>query len=411
MEKAAIYFLLVSGLVLESSMAVAQATHALTIRRHSSLSLSDTDADSILRGASRVLQDDDDFAPGTDDVSCNVNLVRSGSVGLFATTAPAIIGTPADWDAVNAEASFVKVVTSISFCGKAGIYAGCAMQPGRSMVVVRGGNFRDIVWAHEFGHTTGLPHRSGQFPLMTDRPLAGDQKRVTPAECNSFIKGPPATAVAAVDQGIRGNAQAVQDNPPAPSLQDLVRAAFVDRVPYSLIARYDPAEAQALVSMLYDFSEQENWANIATALGILGGAETGKILIDFVGSELLGANPTTILRSKIAALIAMGYLLNRSGDREILQYLTARTQPATWETASAWIGRTAETRQAHIVGLSEAAMTALALSGRAEALSLMQALPALVGQSERSTQLMKHLTEIHSRVQAQGLTAYYDAEY
>src|SRR5438270_160211 len=87
----------------------------------------------------------------------------------------------------------------ISGCELGSIRRCCA--PGRNMVLKVSGSNRGIVWAHEFGHATGLQHRSEPKALMTSVPLAPDQRYVNQGECDSFVSGPPVAAPAnAVEQ-------------------------------------------------------------------------------------------------------------------------------------------------------------------------------------------------------------------
>jgi len=387
------------------SSASAQTTHNLTIRRHSSIALSNSQADTILTDASQVLQVDDDGTPGTDDLSCSVTLARDGDVTPFSNvTAPAAINSQTDLDTVHAESSFVKVVDSITFCGAPGSYAGCAHRPGRSMIVVRMSNYLGIVWAHEFGHTTGLPHRTGQYPLMTDRPLAGDQRRVNQAECNSFIAGPPAIAPAAPESIARTEDQ------PVGSLFELVQAVIVDKVPYSYIARHDPAELPAILPLLFDLSAQQSWPTIATLIGILGDRALSSSLMDFIDADFLGANSSAMVRAKSSALISLGYMLNRTEDPQILAYLHASSQARTWLRAGAWVGRTADVRQNRVDDFREIALMALALSGHSQAVPILRSAANTLSSrksAERNRAFVEDLIRTHSLVGQRGLAAYY----
>ena len=183
------------GLVMWVGPASAQSTHSLTVSHHRDITLSANDVDKILAKASQILKKN----------SCNVIFRRKGSVRTFASsTTPATIETMADRDAVHSENFDVKVVKAIEFCRGKGDAAGCAWdppQPGqlpqhRSMIVVPQPNTRlaGIVWAHEFGHRTGLFHRSEADALMTICPLILDlvvhQEKVNREECNCFLGGP-----------------------------------------------------------------------------------------------------------------------------------------------------------------------------------------------------------------------------
>lgn len=402
-------------LTLAAGSVGAQTTHNLTIRRHSGVSLSDADADNLLRDASRILQQDDD-GTASDDVACNVTLARSGPVSTFASpNTPSSVSSATDANAVHGEASNIKVVKSIKYCGgKHGNFAGCARASARSMIIKRTGNFRHIVWAHEFGHVAGLPDRPGQFAVMSEEKLASDQVRVTQAECNAFIAGGSGTLFS-------GAVGVAARNPPVAervgssslvSLQDFVRGSFGHTVPYSRLSRYDRSELPALVTMLYDFAEQDSWSNIVTAIGIIGDVSAAQVLITFIESDLTGANPSTIFDAKGSALIAIGYLLNRHKDSKLRDYLTAATRPDTWTKSGAWIGLLPETRRAQIADLQEIALVALALSGEAGdgGFDLYVGSLARDRGIDRNTSLLDELARTRAKVRELGLERYYSAD-
>jgi hypothetical protein len=192
-----------SGQLLLAERGLSQAdpsipvTHRVTISSHATVPLNPggpRGADEILRKASELLQIKD----GPLDIACNISLVRDGEITSFATNAPAVIENAADRDAIHAEKSFIKVVRQIKFCreGKPKLegnenYGGCAWNPGRtpSIIISYPLEFDEVVWAHEFGHTTGLDHRPGPDNLM-DPDYALARRQISRCECNSFHSGP-----------------------------------------------------------------------------------------------------------------------------------------------------------------------------------------------------------------------------
>jgi Matrixin len=187
------------GLLIWVEPAGAQTTHLLSVSHHRDITLSEDDVDKILAKASEVLEKN----------SCNATFKRKGSIRTFASSStPATIETSDDRDAVHSENSDVKVVKAIKFCrdnrDKGSDHAGCAWDPPRqgqrpqhrSMIVIPQPNTRlaGMVWAHEFGHRTGLWHRSEADALMTICPLDLDrvvhQDKVNRIECNCFLGGP-----------------------------------------------------------------------------------------------------------------------------------------------------------------------------------------------------------------------------
>jgi hypothetical protein len=187
------------GLQMWAEPASAQVTHGLTVGHHRDIALSDGEVDEILAEASKILKNN----------SCNVTFERKGIVQPFTSPAtPKDITSESERDAVHREPFDVKVVMSIGFCRGEGKYAGCAWDPlpggseprRQSMIVVhRPEAVRNlhakveilgILWAHEFGHRTGLWHRDERNALMTVCPLERKQEAVDSRECGCFIAGP-----------------------------------------------------------------------------------------------------------------------------------------------------------------------------------------------------------------------------
>lgn len=154
----------------------------MAVKRYTSATLSNADADAILDEANDILQTDD----GSNDVACTVAFLRKGNVTSF-STGDGSIDSQAEFNAVIALSGQVKVVNTINWCGALiPNVVGCAPQPGSSEVVVRFGTTHTeaICWAHEYGHTRGLPHRSGD--VIMNGTNASRNTQVNSTECTAF---------------------------------------------------------------------------------------------------------------------------------------------------------------------------------------------------------------------------------
>jgi hypothetical protein len=200
--------------------ASAQTTYSLSVSRHRDVpALSEGKVKEILAGASKMLQKNSRHND-EDDISCNVTFILKGPVRTFASP-----DTPAVVDEDNIEAVHrvdsneagvdfhVKVVKEINFC-RPGLppgssFEGCSFSPPhfRSIIVVhpdrhkvphdRGSKYPDhLLWAHEFGHLTGLGHRRDRFALMTPCSLTefsnlpDTRVQVNRSECGCLLSGP-----------------------------------------------------------------------------------------------------------------------------------------------------------------------------------------------------------------------------
>jgi hypothetical protein len=88
---------------------------------------------------------------------------------------------------------------SISYCvEKKGFFIGCSWRPKnrpRTVIVTNEEEMTGndpMLWAHEFGHTTGLLHRNDKynFVLMTPCPIEAFNTKINKNECRHFLTGP-----------------------------------------------------------------------------------------------------------------------------------------------------------------------------------------------------------------------------
>jgi hypothetical protein len=189
--------ILLLGLLWWSEPANAQKIYSMTVSAHAAVRslLTESAVEKLLKRASQLLQTQDD----DQDVSCSVGFKLDRPIETF-TYAPAVIRNADDLEAVHSVPADVKVVQRIDYCvGKhhRGGFAGCAWRPeGRRKTVVvtyMGETGVDaVLWAHEFGHTTGLLHRADRdgFALMTPCQLHAFRQHVTEDECRHFLAGP-----------------------------------------------------------------------------------------------------------------------------------------------------------------------------------------------------------------------------
>ena len=186
--------------------ASAQATYSVSVSRHASVpALSEKQVRKILQDASKMLQKNS-VSNGDGDVACDVTFTLNGPVRTFGSvgTSPNIVDEQ-HRDAVHmvdagvAGVDFhVKVVKDIQFCrpGLNGPFNGCAFpNEFRSIIVIPPSrNFPShLLWAHEFGHLTGLGHRHSKCALMTSCDVAdlaaATRVRVNKQECSCLRGG------------------------------------------------------------------------------------------------------------------------------------------------------------------------------------------------------------------------------
>ncbi|HXM40565.1 MAG TPA: hypothetical protein VN924_04895 [Bryobacteraceae bacterium] len=203
--------------------AYAQSTHWLQVSRLGGARITEREADAILREATVLLRMRDtasDFAtlvslcqqkldsvivmPGCDGGDRPTDSRAGGpSLGhrdpIIDDDGPADIFSRKDFEDAMKKRGYIKVVREIKWCGyeiqpgSLGHFLGCAAPNASSLIVVepdqtRQDNLKEaVVWAHEYCHSKGMPHREAQNALMK---AVGDAKNrvVNGNECRAILR-------------------------------------------------------------------------------------------------------------------------------------------------------------------------------------------------------------------------------
>ena len=322
----------------------------LAIRRYTTSTLANADADSILAQANTVLQVSD----GSDDTACPIQLQRSGAVTVF-NTGNGLIASQADFNAVATPN--VSVVNAISWCnGAAGpglSIIGCGQTPGNSFVVVRLGSNEGSLWAHEFGHNKGNSHRSGANNLMNPS-LDGTTRRVNQTECNAYLSSTgvapaPVTTGAVIATG---------------DLDSFVLRHYFEGIPYDEARAFGVTALPRLRQLLDDPSHRDFQANIVSMIGIVGGEGAADTLIGYVNANQERTLDPATYRGAVTAVMALGLVAN-VGDANALSFLAAKA------LALAAAAPASGTLRLEAVTVGQQAVLGLGLSGRPEAAQVL----------------------------------------
>ena len=159
------------------------------------------------------------------DVGCCITVARSGTAKTFGSTGDGldVIDNSSELNQVlNNGVARAKVVRAINYCGGPGFnIIGCAWTPGNGMAVVRTSGFgtEAVLWIHEYGHNTGLPHAPDSRQIMygTD---TGSNRGLVQNECDtyhnpSFLAGAQVSDIGACTDGDGDEVQDLVDNCPA----------------------------------------------------------------------------------------------------------------------------------------------------------------------------------------------------
>jgi hypothetical protein len=357
--------------------------HLLSVRQHAALptQLDAVRVDGIFVEMTGLVQG----ADGSTDVACEIGFARFGQLGTFTSDEiPFSINNEADFRRVDGIGGSVKVVGEINWCGRLGVgIIGCASMPGPRLAVVRfTPNQEAVLWTHEFGHTTGSPHRDGAGALM--QPFIGpDHRGVDQGECTRLIAGSEvvqagstmlaARASAASDRTVPASARessgmilasAVGPEP----VQSFVRKGFFEGVPYNQAKLYSDDDVPELQRLLQDPAAEDTWRNVVGTLGAIGTERAKDVLITHLFSDPDGQLSPAAYIAKSDVPVALGWLVHKSDDREALELLINATDGDWWVAQGIdWSTPIHRNREDLITSLVTKAIIGLTLSGTEEA--------------------------------------------
>jgi hypothetical protein len=378
--------------------------------------LTDADADRILRDMGTVLQNSDSAA----DTATGVQFVRNGAIRVLPATVAGTIQTQAEWNTLLSAGTGVKVVQAIRWCGgPGGSIIGCAPigNPTVNLAVVRfTANQEGVLWVHEYGHNTGNPHRTDDARAVMFPSIGVDHNVVDSTESGRYLAGPLAITGAAMPMA----AGCCQDDgiPPPKDVREFVSQHWFEGVPYQAASQYTEEDARRLVEWLVNEPEkhEEFLPEIVTTLCFIGSDVAVKPLIDFVESPRGGR---AVFNAKNAALIHLGDLINKSGNRAALDYLTliatdmstarvlADAQVSVSSAEAAVAGATAPTAETLAAELAVSATFGLALAGTSGAEKAINRLKDDSNAFASVNQAAAEAAEVSRTVRAQGQKEYY----
>lgn len=192
-------------------------------------------------------------------------------------------------------------------------------------------------------------------------------------------------------------------------IKDFVRQTFIHGVDYAQASQYGSDVVPALLEMLKDQQEQAHWANIAITLCIIGDEQALDPIISFIEEGGEGKLSGASYRAKTSAIMALGYLINKSGSQKALDYLKASIKPDEWSGKAKWSGPFEASVDERNAQLSTMAILGLALSGHSEAAEALQSLQAPTSDPFRAqvSDVVTDALGTLDTISKDGLTEYY----
>jgi hypothetical protein len=357
-----------------------------------------TQIDSALSGATTLLRTDS----GGGDVAADVRLLRDGRVLITPSNGLFQISSQAELDAACSLAGFAVVTETIGFCGGTTSTAiGCA-RSGCMIVVPHIAAERPVLWAHEFGHTRTLPHRSGTALLMNSS-LASTTGNINTTERDAFQ-----SPVQAITNAFLAAEKAPPDRP---ALDEFVSRTYFHGMPLEEAAAFGPAAVSQLVAILRDPRREAHWSNAAVMLNMIGDPAGVDAVLAFIRDPGAGELSPQRAWARGNAVQSLGYAASR-GHRPALHYLVEGLDPGAWARRGlrGAVGPKPVEQGEEAEGpddlLSERAAAGLALSGRPEARAAIEERLRVQGLSAGQRHVLQAQLAELGKVTSLGLARY-----
>ena len=333
--------------------------HKLNIFRFGTSNLSNARADEITEDASAILG------------QCRVSVIRNNNVSVI-TTGNGIINSESDFRAICSSAKSssttkglfrnVFVVNRINWCGviKPNVI-GCANTPGSCIVVVRfSNNLEGHLWAHEFAHTRGVRHRNTSGALMFPS-IGVNNRNLNSNECSVIRR----RKLSLRDLTTMNRLNQID-------IVDFVQQSFTHGIPYEIASKYSAQEGNRIIPILQQNAKDKFWSNIVIVLGMIGVKEFTNTLISFIEQNDNAEISLNDYNARTSAIIALGYIANKSKDNKALEYLKDGLDIKKWEFKKLiWKAPFQSSLDERNIDLYSSSALGLALSGNEKAESLL----------------------------------------
>lgn len=194
---------------------------------------------------------------------------------------------------------------------------------------------------------------------------------------------------------------------------DFVTRVYPHGVPYEQAIRYSGNDVTVLLDMLDDNRYAQYRSNIVSTLGFIGSSRAVLPLVYFiqVGSGVIDAEQ---YRAKAAAIISLGYLINRNANATALDYLKGGIEPNVWSKRKIrWTTAFFPDETSRNIELAKQSLIALGLSGHPEATAILreqQSRPQQRSAAALSDNLLDELLKANEEIARDGLGEYYQQE-
>ncbi|MBM3943316.1 MAG: HEAT repeat domain-containing protein [SAR202 cluster bacterium] len=152
------------------------------------------------------------------------------------------------------------------------------------------------------------------------------------------------------------------------TVKEFVHRTYIHGVPYAEASRFGPGDVPVLLDLLASPGEEPYLSHIVVTLAATGDDRAVAPLLKLVEIGGPGKLTPAQYRARTAAVMSLGYVVNRSKNPEALNYLTEGLKTGAWEQRKlAWASPFQESRTELERQLIAMSIMGLALSGEPSA--------------------------------------------
>lgn len=163
-------------------------------------------------------------------------------------------------------------------------------------------------------------------------------------------------------------------------VKEFVHQVYIEGVPYAEASQLSADVALPILKeILNNPHEEEYWANAVVTVGMIGNDQGVKLLTDFVVRKKAKGKLTRAQTvAKTSAVMSLGYIVNKTGNRLALDFLMKGAYPQTWSKRNlAWIGEFHTNKAERDKHLASMAVLGLGVSGNTDAAKFLKSLVAV----------------------------------
>lgn len=202
-------------------------------------------------------------------------------------------------------------------------------------------------------------------------------------------------------------------------VKEFVHQVYIEGVPYSEASQLSADIALPILKEIINNPKEEDyWANAVVTIGMIGNDQGVKLLTDFINrKEAIGKLTRMQTVAKTSAVMSLGYIVNKTGNRTALDFLIKGTDPQTWDKQNlAWTSEfytNIKERDKHLASMS---VLGLGVSGNTDGANFLESLKAAPATSQLHTikeaipnidQIAEEALETNRAIAIEGINNYY----